>query len=145
MKLISLFRAKLTGWKANHLYHGGHLTLLNSVLTLIPTYWMSMFQLPFWVVKEIDKIQRDFLRKCPNLGPKGFHLVEWKKIFRQQEMREWEILNLHIFNKALLVKWWWKIFSNQKGCWSKIIHFNYLNKGPPGPMFHSPPRNKSYF
>lgn len=38
-----------------------------------------------------------------------------------------------------------KNLSDQKGCWSKIIHSNYLYRGTPGPMFHSQSRNKSYF
>lgn len=60
-------------------------------------------------------------------------------------MRGRGILNLHEFNKALLGKWWWKIYFDQNGCWSKIIHYNCLNKEPIGLMFHLPPWNKSYF
>lgn len=132
-------------WKATYLSLGGCLTLINSVLTSIQTYWMSEFHLPIWVVKEIDKIRRDFLRKEPKFGPKGFHLIAWRRVCRPHEMGGWEILNLHEFNIALLGKWWWKIYSGQKCWWSKIINFNYLSRGPWGPMFHLPPRNKSFF
>lgn len=46
MKLILMVRSKLLSWKANYLSLGDHLTLTNSVLTSIPTYWMSVFKLP---------------------------------------------------------------------------------------------------
>lgn len=60
-------------------------------------------------------------------------------------MGEWGNLNLQVFNKALLCKWWWKIYSDQTSCWSRIIHYNYLNRHRTGPMYHLPPRNKSLF
>lgn len=74
-KLTLMVRPKLTSLKANYLLLGGRLTLVNSVLTSILTYWMSMFNLPSWVIKEIDMIRRDFLWKGPKLGVKGFRLV----------------------------------------------------------------------
>lgn len=57
----------------------------------------------------------------------------------------WCILNIQEFNKALPGKLWWKIYSIQNNCWSKIIHFNYLNREPLGPLFHTPSKNKSFF
>lgn len=92
----------------------GRLTLINYVLTSIPIYWMLVFQLPIWVVKEIDKLRRDFPWKGSELGPKGFHLIAWKRVSRSRDMRYLGILNLHEFNKVLLGKWWWKIYSGQK-------------------------------
>lgn len=106
---------------------------------------MSVFKLLVWVVKEIGMIIRDFLWKGLELGSKGILLVAWKRICRPRNIGGWGILNISEFNKALLEKWWWKIYSGQNGCWSKIIHFNYLNRGPPGPLFHTPPKNKSFF
>lgn len=105
LKLILMSRARLTFWKANYLSLRGCLTLLNSILTSIPTYCVSVFQLPIWIIKEIDKVQRDFLWKGPEIGPKGFHLVAWKRICRTQNMGGWGILNLKDFNQALLGKW----------------------------------------
>ena len=135
-----MVRAKLTFWKANYLSLGGRLTLLNSVLSSIPTYWMSVFKLPVWVVKEIDKIYRDFFWKGPELGPKGMRLVAWSRICRPRNMGGWGILNIQEFNKALLGKWWWKIHSEQNSCWLKVIHLNYLNKASLGLLFHTPHR-----
>ncbi|XP_039138904.1 uncharacterized protein LOC120276247 [Dioscorea cayenensis subsp. rotundata] len=60
-KLIGMVRSRLTTWKASYLSLGGRLTLVNSVLSSMPVYWMSVFKLPAWVIKEIDKILRDFL------------------------------------------------------------------------------------
>ena len=36
---------------------------INGVLTSIPTYYLTVFQLRKWAVKRIDKIRRSFLWK----------------------------------------------------------------------------------
>lgn len=35
--------------------------MLNAVLSALPTYFMMVFKLPKWVIKQIDKIKRKFL------------------------------------------------------------------------------------
>ncbi|XP_039129471.1 uncharacterized protein LOC120265593 isoform X2 [Dioscorea cayenensis subsp. rotundata] len=116
LKLILMVLSKLMSLKANYLYLGGHLTLMNWVLSSVPSYWMSVFKLPVWVIKEINKIRRDFLWKGPDLGAKGISLVDLKRICKPRELGGWRILNLFEFNKPLLGKWWWKIFTGRKGC-----------------------------
>lgn len=50
-----------SSWKVRYLSLGGRLTLVNSVLSAIPTYWLSLFKIPCWVIKKINRIRRDFL------------------------------------------------------------------------------------
>lgn len=44
-KLTSMVRAKLSSWKVNYLSLRDRVTLLNSILSFIPTYWMSILKL----------------------------------------------------------------------------------------------------
>jgi hypothetical protein len=53
--------SKLAGWKRLLLSRGGRLTLIKSTFSNIPTYYLSLFQIPGRVAKQIEKIQRDFL------------------------------------------------------------------------------------
>ncbi|XP_039138867.1 uncharacterized protein LOC120276209 [Dioscorea cayenensis subsp. rotundata] len=144
-KLIGAVRSRLTPWKANYLSLGGRLTLINSVLSTVPVYWMSVFKLPAWVIKDIDQFRRDFLWKGPDLGSKGIRLVAWNRITRPKDMGGWGILNLSDFNIALLGKWSWKLSCNPNCGWAKIIYINYLNRSPTGVLSYTPPRNKSFF
>lgn len=61
LNLILKVRTKLTSWKAIYLSLGSQLTLINSTLSSIRSYWMPVFKLPVWISNEIDKIRRDFL------------------------------------------------------------------------------------
>ncbi|XP_039115891.1 uncharacterized protein LOC120251437 [Dioscorea cayenensis subsp. rotundata] len=106
---------------------------------------MSIFKLPAWVIKDIDKIRRDFLWKGPNLGSKEVRLIAWSKITRLRDMGGWGILNLQTFNNALLGKWWWKLTCNPNSNWAKIINANYSISDTVGVLSHTPPRNKSFF
>ncbi len=40
---------------------GGRLTLVNSVLSAIPMYYMSVYKLPSWVEERIAKIREEAL------------------------------------------------------------------------------------
>ena len=56
--VLDKITAKLDTWKANYLSMGGRLTLINLVLTAIPTYYLSVLHLPKRVELEIDRIHR---------------------------------------------------------------------------------------
>lgn len=45
---------KLSCWKAKHLSYGGRLVLLNSMLSILPMFMMSFFELPKGVLKKLD-------------------------------------------------------------------------------------------
>jgi hypothetical protein len=73
-KVIEKMESKLARWKRMYLSNGGRLTLIKSTLSNIPTYYLSLFQIPGRVMKRIEKILRDFL--WGGIGDEfKFHLV----------------------------------------------------------------------
>ena len=52
--LIDKVGKRLTAWKGRLLNKAGRLRLVNSVLTAIPTYFLTVFRLQKWAVKKID-------------------------------------------------------------------------------------------
>ena len=77
--VIEKMESKLAGWKRMYLSKGGRLTLIKSTLSNIPTYYLSLFQIPVRVAKRIEKTQRDFL--WGGVGDEfKFHLVNWSKL-----------------------------------------------------------------
>lgn len=57
LPLIQRFSTILEGWATTNLSIAERLTLLNAVLSALPTYYMSCFKLAVWVIAEIDKIR----------------------------------------------------------------------------------------
>ena len=52
---------KLARWKKLYLSKGGCLMLLKSMLSSLPTYFLSLFTILTYVANKIEKLQRDFL------------------------------------------------------------------------------------
>lgn len=75
--LILKVRRRLSAWKVKHLS-----ALVDSVLTALPTYWMSIFKLPSWIIKKIDQIRRDYLWSGVDIDNPGCRLVSWKNLCR---------------------------------------------------------------
>lgn len=96
--IILKVRKWLSSWKVHHLSLGGRLTLVNSVLSALPTYWMSIFRLSLWVIKEIDRIRRDFLWSGPDIDYSGCRHVFGKNLCPPRDQGGCGILDLYNFN-----------------------------------------------
>lgn len=57
----------------------GGLAVLNVVLSPMPTYYMSIFIVPYWVSDKIDRIRRKFLWQVVDKPGNKYHLVSWAK------------------------------------------------------------------
>ena len=123
-EVIVKMEAKLAGWKRMYLSKGGRMTLIKSMLSNIPTYYLSLFQIPVRVAKRVEKIQRDFL-----WGGVGddfkFHLVNWSKICMTTEAGGLGVRNLIHFNQTLLGKWLWRFANEGAAWWRKLVVAKY--------------------
>jgi hypothetical protein len=54
-KVEDHFERKLSCWKEKHLSYGGRLVLLNSVLSSLPIFMMSFFEIPKGALKKLDQ------------------------------------------------------------------------------------------
>ena len=79
--IIDKFKRKSASKKWKYLLFGVRLTLIESVLRNLPIYYLSLYRTPNGVIKEIEKIQSNFLRGGSEAN-KRIHLVSWKKICR---------------------------------------------------------------
>lgn len=60
-KVVDKIRKIITSWGVRHLSFVGRVQLISSVIFGIRSYWMSVFCSPASVVKDIDKLCRNFL------------------------------------------------------------------------------------
>ncbi|KAE8699091.1 hypothetical protein F3Y22_tig00110596pilonHSYRG00035 [Hibiscus syriacus] len=122
--VIEKFKVKLVGWKNKMLSFVGRVVLINSVLSIFPLYYMSIFPVPKTVVSRIDKIRRGFLwgfdgntRRLPR--------VNWGRLCLPKKKREAGIINLKAKNKALLAKWGWRFVIERGALWRSVICHKY--------------------
>ena len=102
--IIDKVNLKLDRWKRYNLSRGSRLTLCNSVLANLPTYCMSIFQMPVAVSVEIERIMCRFCWEGLR-GTKLNHLAKWDLVTRAFRDGGLGIGNLKHRNSALLFKW----------------------------------------
>lgn len=77
--VIKKVEARLSGWKAGNISIGGRVTLINFVLSSLPNYFMSLFQLPITVKNRLEMLFRRFLWGVSASHHKT-HWVDWGSI-----------------------------------------------------------------
>lgn len=58
--IIHKVKTRLNRWKCKNLNKKGRTVMIKAVLNSLPVYWMQLFLIPSGVVKEIDKVRRQF-------------------------------------------------------------------------------------
>ncbi|WVZ54663.1 hypothetical protein U9M48_005428, partial [Paspalum notatum var. saurae] len=84
--LIDKVGARLPGWKGRLLSKAGRLQLVQTVLSAITTYHMTVFPLSKWAIKKIDKLRRNFLWKGSEEARGGHCLVNWLRVCRSKKL-----------------------------------------------------------
>jgi hypothetical protein len=69
----------MIAWMKLYLLKGGCLTLIKSMVSTLPTFFLSLFPVAMSVARRIEKVQRDFLWGGMGDEPK-LHLVNWNQV-----------------------------------------------------------------
>ncbi|XP_061993762.1 uncharacterized mitochondrial protein AtMg00310-like [Rosa rugosa] len=93
----------MQGWQGKFLLKTGKLVLIKAVAQAIPTYSMSVFQLPIRVCKKFQsKVSQFWWGKGG--GKRGIHWCSWKKLCKRKEERGLGFRDLRAFNQSMLAK-----------------------------------------
>ena len=106
--MVERISRRLDGWKKAYLSLGGKITLIQSCLSHIPSYFLSLFKIPVSIASKIEKMQRDFLWSGAGEGKKD-HLIRWEVVGRLKELGGLGFGKTFMRNIALLGKWLWRV------------------------------------
>lgn len=106
--ILTKMRRKLSTWKQNMLSFGGRLCLINSVLTLLPIFFLSFFRDPKGILRSATRIMKNFLWGGSKSASK-IAWIKWDKVCRPRKAGGLGVRNWDLFNIALLRKWRWKL------------------------------------
>ena len=115
---------RLQKWKRACLSKGGRLTLIQAVLSSIPSYYMSLFKMPIGVAAKVEQLMRNFLWEGLEEGKKC-HLVRWERVTKSKEEGGLGIGSLRERNEALRAKWLWRFPLETNSLWHRIIKSKY--------------------
>ena len=83
---------------------GGRLTLINSVLASIPSYFMTCFRWPKESIHKLEGLLRSFLWQGTNTAKGGQCLVAWHFVTITRSAGGLGVRDLSAHNQALLTK-----------------------------------------
>ncbi|XP_026378204.1 uncharacterized protein LOC113272606 [Papaver somniferum] len=108
--ILQNFQKKLSMWQKKYLSKG--------------VYYLSLFQIPVSVEKQMEKIMRQLLwGSINNKRKKGW--VGWKKVNLPKEGGGTGIKKLRLMNKSLHAKWIWRYGNEEKALWRKIMRLKF--------------------
>ncbi|KAK2436747.1 hypothetical protein QL285_021719 [Trifolium repens] len=122
--LIAHLRKRLNTWGNRHVSLGGRIVLLNSVLNAIPIFFLSFMKVPAVVLKQIIRIQREFLWGGPSGGRK-ISWVSWKEVCKPKNQGGLGVRDVGKVNLSLLIKWRWRLLQRGNALWKDILVAKY--------------------
>lgn len=131
MPIITRMEKHLMGI-SRHLTYAGRLILVNSVHSVIPTFYMCSLKLPIEVLDQVDNMRKHVLWHGGDLNRKGGYLVAWRTACRSKEEGGLGIIDLRTQNTALLLKYLHKFYNSHDLPWVQLTwNCLYRNGTPP--------------
>lgn len=138
--VIERVEKRLASWKGRFLPKGGKLVLLKSVLSSLPTYFLSVFRAPCSIINQLERLQRNFLWGSTGCTRK-IHWVWSNEVCRPVDSEGLGLKDLKGTNRAVLNKWIWKFGSNRNAPWRRVVvakygeeQFGWFIDKPSGPV-----------
>nr|GEU51426.1 reverse transcriptase domain, reverse transcriptase zinc-binding domain protein [Tanacetum cinerariifolium] len=120
LHVLVMKQARLSGWKANLLSIGGRLTLIKSVIESLGICYFSIFKAPEMVIKSLESLRANFFWGSHE-SSKKLSWVKWSNTLASFDKGGLGVGSLSAFNKALLLKWRWRLFNFLNSLWVQVI------------------------
>lgn len=122
--LLEKIKKKLTGWKARPLSLAGRVTLAKSVIAAMAIYPMMAAAIPKGVLRDIEKIQRDFVWG-DEVDHRRHHAVSWDVITKPKQIGGLGLRKLTNMNSACLMKLGWDLRRHSTALWCQVLRGKY--------------------
>jgi len=122
--VLTKLKARLNGWRGRFLSLAGRISLVKTVISSVPLYYLSIFKAPESIYKNIISIQRRFLWGWGK-EKRPIQWVSWEDVCKSKEDGGLGIRDIRKFNLALLAKWRWRLVSNEEGRWKDLLASKY--------------------
>ncbi|XP_056852238.1 uncharacterized protein LOC130508709 [Raphanus sativus] len=124
--VVDRIRQKAVSWSTRFLSKAGKLTMLQSVLTAIPSHTMSCFEIPVSLCKRIQSVLTRFWWDDTE-GTRKMSWVAWDTITKPKSEGGLGVRDIQIFNQALLAKQAWRILTKPDCLLARVLRGKYCH------------------
>lgn len=125
--IVDKIRQRAVSWSSKRLSKAGKLTMLKAVLTAIPTYPMSCFELPMSMYKRIQSVLTRFWWDGSD-NKRKMSWVAWSKLTKSKAEGGLGFRDIQLFNQALLAKIAWRIITVPDSLLARVLRGKYCHK-----------------
>jgi mannosylglycoprotein endo-beta-mannosidase len=125
LPLVSRIERRLMGITPL-LSYAGRLTLVNSVLSAMPKFYLCTLKIHITVIEQIDIYRKHCLWGRGDINRKGGCLVTWSDACKAKKDGGLGIIDLHAHNKALLMKYIHKFYNHEDIPWVSLTWDSFL-------------------
>ena len=122
--LVEKLSEKLNTWGHKYISFGGRVVLLNSVINVIPIFYLSFLKLLVQVWKRLVCIQSEFLWGGVGGGRK-ISWVKWESVCHHKSNGGLGIKDIRVMNISLLAKWRWRLLDGNFALWKDVLGARY--------------------
>lgn len=116
---------RIAGWRDKKLSRAGKEVLLKTVAQALPTYVMSLYQIPKEVCVNLHRLMNSFWW-TGSQDRKGIKWQRWERLCVRKELGGIGFKDLQQFNLAMLAKQGWRIFTNPNCLMVRLLKAKYF-------------------
>jgi len=117
---------KINSWSSKCLSKVGREVMIKSVLQAIPSYVMSIFQLPATLINTIEKMINSFWWGHGRTNQREINWLSWEKLSMHKTNEGMGFEDLTTFNLAMLGKQGWKFLTEPNSLVSRLFKARYF-------------------
>jgi hypothetical protein len=118
---------RIPTWKSAGLSSGGKMILIESCLSSVPNYTMSVYLLQEEVHQKMDSARANFFWHGPNMKRK-YHMAKWETLATPKNVGGVGFTNTRVMNKCLLSKWIYKLERGDDTLCCNLLRRKYLKR-----------------
>ncbi|CAL1357151.1 unnamed protein product [Linum trigynum] len=115
--LIAKITQRLRSWRSRLLSYAGKIQLISTVIRNTLQYWLNIFLLPQYIIKEVERLCNEFLWDSAENGTRKRAVMAWDKVALPRKEGGLGIRNFSLWNKACMLRHIWNILISGGSLW----------------------------